>query len=333
MAFPSHRRSFHDIPEEVTSAIVAQVNRLPLSRISVLKSCCLLSHAFVRPAQARIFETINFDISRTSRFVVFQSLCRSLLKNRVLGHHVRDLQVRSDTPDLYELHIPAFNAFRTMQGLTKFTFICGRRTGSGMDANDDGLVGWEQFARTVQANLDFLFALPSLRTLEVGGIQNFPSSILLTFMRIHHLLIDAHFTVDAGLAAGSATSLKVLSSIKLKSLTLREVGKELISALTSMLAYNPTTLKRLDLAPVKVVGVDEFSSSVWGLIRLGGRALEEFEWESVSSRRTYHCTFTCRSDSLTVNFLPICSSSQRVQAHRPRLYSSNTEAPHRIHHL
>jgi hypothetical protein len=202
-----------------------------------------------------------------------------------------------------------------------------------MDANDDGLVGWEQFARTVQANLDFLFALPSLRTLEVGGIQNFPSSILLTFMRIHHLLIDAHFTVDAGLAAGSATSLKVLSSIKLKSLTLREVGKELISALTSMLAYNPTTLKRLDLAPVKVVGVDEFSSSVWGLIRLGGRALEEFEWESVSSRRTYHCTFTCRSDSLTVNFLPICSSSQRVQAHRPRLYSSNTEAPHRIHHL
>jgi hypothetical protein len=105
-------------------------------------------------------------------------------------------------------------------------------------------------------------------------------------MRIHHLLIDAHFTVDAGLAAGSATSLMVLSSIKLKSLTLRQVEKELISALTSMLAYNPTTLKRLDLAPVKVVGVDEFSSSVWGLIRLGGRALEDFEWESVSSRRT-----------------------------------------------
>ncbi|KAJ3546262.1 hypothetical protein NMY22_g2125 [Coprinellus aureogranulatus] len=284
MSFPSDRRLFLDLPDEVASAIVAQVNRQSTSRIGALKSCALVSHAFVRPAQAHIFETISFDISRTSRFVVFQSLCRSLLRNRSLGLHVRDLQVRSDTPDLYELHIPAFNAFRTMLGLSKFTFICGRRTGSGMDASEEGLVGWEHFARTVQSNLQFVFALPSLQSLELGGIQNFPSATLLGFMRLRHLLLDSHFTVDTGLVAGSATSLMILSSIRLKSLTLREVGKDLISSLASMLAYNPTTLKRLDLAPVKVVGVEDFASATWSLMRLGGRGIEEFEWEGVSAR-------------------------------------------------
>lgn len=199
---------------------------------------------------------------------------------------MRELQVRSDTPDLYELHIPSFNAFRTLHGLNKFTFICGARNSDGDESSmdSDGPIGWEHYARTVQANLLFLFSLPSLRTLEIGGIQNLPSSLLVSFLRLEHLILDAHVSVDPSMYASSPTSLMVLSSIRLKSLTLRQVGVGLISALASMLAYKPNGLKRLDLAPVRLVDVEEVSGAVWSLLRLGARSLEEFEWEGLAAR-------------------------------------------------
>ena len=59
----------------------------------------------------------------------------------------------------------------------------------------------------------------------------------------------------------------VLSNIRLRRLTWREVGG-------------------LDLAHVMLVGVEEFASAAWSLVRIGGRALEEFAWEGVVTRRT-----------------------------------------------
>ncbi|KAF6747672.1 hypothetical protein DFP72DRAFT_590332 [Ephemerocybe angulata] len=286
MSIDLRHSAWRQLPEEVIISISYHVNRLPFHRISTLKSCSLTSRAFLRPSQAHIFASINFDISRTSRFVVFQSLCRTLLKNRGLGLHVRELQLRSDTPDLYELHIPALNSFRTMLGLNKFTFICGRRSGDGTSDPEDAemLIGWEQFARTVRGNLNFVFSLPTLRTLELGGIHNLPSTLLVSFMKMEHLLLDSHLSIDSSMNATSPTGLMVLSSIRLQSLTLREVDSGVVNALASMLAYKPNGLKRLDLAPVRLAGVEGFSGAVWNLLRLGGRGLQAFEWEGVSAR-------------------------------------------------
>lgn len=228
---------------------------------------------------------------------------------------MRELQVRSDSPDVYELHIPAFNAFRTLHNLRKFAFICGlgkdssaskhavpSRSGfgsegeSGMDGHsgsreaeeddEDSLVGWPQFAKTNQANLSIVFSLPSLRALELGGLRNLPQTFLLSFLRLEHLILNSNLTADLSQSSGSDTQLMVLSNIKLRRLTLREVGAGLINAIASMLAYKPDGLKKLDLAHVRLVGVEEFASAAWSLVRIGGRALEEFGWEGVVTRRT-----------------------------------------------
>lgn len=304
-----------DLPEEIISNILSHIDRIPSSRIKSLKSCSLVSRAFLHPAQSYIFSTITFDISRTSRFLVFQSLCATLLRNRTLGLYVKELQVRSDSPDVYELHIPAFNAFRTLHNLRRFTFICGsgkdasvsRNTarpsfggegGSGIDAgeveddDDDSLVGWPQFAKTNQANLSIVFNCPSLQVLELGGIRNLPLTFLLAFLRLDHLILDSNLTADLSQSSGSDTQLMVLSNIKLHRLTLREVGGGLINAIASMLAYKPEGLKKLDLAHVRLMGVEEFAGAAWNLVRIGGRALEEFAWEGVVTRRA-SAIFSC----------------------------------------
>ncbi|RXW21405.1 hypothetical protein EST38_g4446 [Candolleomyces aberdarensis] len=299
------------LPDEIIASILYHANRLP-SRIQTLKSCSLVSRAFANPAQSLIFSTINFDISRTSRFLVFQSLCATLLRNRTLGLYVKELQVRSDSPDVYELHIPAFNAFRTLHNLRKFTFICGLGTGSSANKHavtnrlgfgsegsameghsgpreaeeddDDSLIGWPQFAKTNQANLSIVFNRPSLRALELGGLRNLPLTFLLSFLRLEHLILNSNLTADLSQASGSDTQLMVLSNIKLRRLTLREVGAGLINAIASMLAYKPDGLKKLDLAHVRLVGVEDFANAAWNLVRIGGRALEEFGWEGVVTR-------------------------------------------------
>ena len=336
MASPAKERPPLDLPDEVIALLLRHVNRLSFFRISTLKSCALLSHAFRGPAQTHLFSTIRFDISRTSRFRVFQTFAKVLLENRGLGRYVRELELRSDSSDLYEIHIRAFNAFRTMTSLNKFAFICGiqreeRPRPASMTEFDNlqsenDIVGWDRFSLSVQSNLMFLFSLPSLRTLELGGVRSFPASYLLSFMRLDYLILDSQLTLDNSIAAGQATSLQILSSIKLKSLALREVGDGVATALASMLAYKPDGLKRLELSPVRFAGVDKFSTAVWSLMRLGGRALEEFEWEGVAARRA---SFAHLQPSAN----PSLFNSSRLQTNRPLNYSHNASAPHCCDHV
>ncbi|KAG2021320.1 hypothetical protein CC2G_006566 [Coprinopsis cinerea AmutBmut pab1-1] len=252
---------------------------------STLLAFARVSKVFYERSVPWLYRDVKWNISKPERFVKFQRFCRAVQRGGAvlgrysveeeagaeengdteretkereteLGAYVESLEIVNDQPSVYELHVPAFNAFRKMKNLRRVVFIVGQDDSTTASSSQDdsppgkeGVVWKTDLSRTVQTNLSILFTLPSLTYLKLSGIHSLPFTLLTAFTAIPSLTLS-HTDIDTTDETGvlRRTPLPTPESIRLSEIEIvGGVSSNLVRTLGSVLSVKPGVVRRLRL--------------------------------------------------------------------------------------
>ncbi|KAF8162560.1 hypothetical protein B0H34DRAFT_691774 [Crassisporium funariophilum] len=274
------------LPAELVEHIVYEVGHLPSTnpegertRISTLKSCALVSFAFLFPSQRLLFHTIDLDsfwrhLTRKKCSLRFHRLLSS---SPHVGTYVRELRLGDDVEDDYSAnagtnrswlpqatHIPSM--LQMMPNLTAFS----------LTFNGD-VIQWKSLSAEIRSALGRLFRLPTLQAVTLEFITGFPPQLLYSLARLKCLgLSCVDVDTSTPFKCEDQTHLRSHSKSQLEALYLRGTLQPTILALTAALSSaSPVSLRKLLVTPTVEPG---FCTEIAQLLLTIGSGISHFGW-------------------------------------------------------
>lgn len=247
------------LPHELIDVIINQVDDR-----KTLKACSLVASSFVCPSQRLLFLTVDLDnATLTPRKKAYARFLRILTLNPILGTYVRSLRLGDDSEDFYFSRswiIHAKNLPQLFQLLPRLEIFY-------LTFNSDER-NWKSIPADIRSAFERLFYLPTVQSISLEFIREFPPQLLFNLMRLKRLSLS-FVDVDANdIHCHSAAS-------ELRELHLRGTPPSTIAAITRSLPRSSPTLRRLAITPTLEPG---FCAAISELMVAVGSNITHFEW-------------------------------------------------------
>lgn len=264
------------LPQEIIEYIVGYLvdDKTDLGITRTLKSCCLVSHAFLPSSQKQLFGTILLRTAESAHWF------SRLLQQGRLCIYVHSLILIHVHPRLTELCHPRAATrpwFENRRVVSTILDHIGPRLQSFSLIGFRNRVPWTWLSPRVRASLLCVFASPALRDLTVHSVTDLPLAVLMGTAHLRSLHLS-DVGVDAAAPPGVGEGKRRLAY--LDTLTLSNPIPGTGSALVAVFAHprvrpGLSRLRRLVIHPWVASELDEANT-----ILQATPQLEHVEWDN-----------------------------------------------------
>lgn len=279
------------LPAELIEAIVDELGAL--QDTATLKTCTLVSHTFLFPAQKYLFHSINLDRPHTSRKKTVQRFHKLLFSRPHLGNHVRALYLGDDTADEFgyedddigshtvsssELWVPLKKGGKpkSLQLIPQILDRVPRLAALSVSFNPN-MLRWGDIPQQTLEALYGVLGRESLREVALAFVPSCPPELLWMLARLKVVNLSC-VELDPHHAGAIASEPPETAEVNIETLILRATPPSTITALTRILAAAPrgsSPLKSLAVTPTFEPG---FCEAVAELLTRAGENIVNFEW-------------------------------------------------------
>jgi hypothetical protein len=279
------------LPAELIEAIIDELGAM--HDTATLKTCAVVSHTFLFPAQKYLFHSINLDRPHTSRKKTVQRFHKLLLTRPHIGKHVRALYLGDDTADDYgyedddigshtvsssELWVPLKKGGKpkSLQFIPQILDHVPRLAALSVSFNPN-MLRWGDIPQQTLEALYGVLGRESLREVALAFVPSCPPELLWMLARLKVVNLSC-VELDPHHAATITSEIPQTMEVNIETLILRATPSSTILAFARILGAAPrgsSPLKSLAVTPTFEHG---FCDAVAELITRAGENIVNFEW-------------------------------------------------------